>query len=53
LQRHYKTKAAELNFKISILLDASESIARTGSWKFDAITMGLTWSKVIIKNYRY
>jgi PAS domain S-box-containing protein len=41
-----KQKKAELNLiKSNKLLDDSESIAKTGSWKFDATTMGLTWSK--------
>ncbi len=41
-----KQKEAELSLKSSsILLDESESIAKIGSWKFDAIGRELIWSK--------
>jgi PAS domain S-box-containing protein len=41
-----KQKKAELNLVNSNkLLDESERIAKTGSWKFNLITRGLTWSK--------
>lgn len=39
-------KEAELNLiNSNKLLDESESIAKTGSWKFDLITNDLVWSK--------
>ena len=41
-----KEKEAELNLKNSNkLFDESQSIAKTGSWKFDVITQDLVWSK--------
>jgi PAS domain S-box-containing protein len=41
-----KQKEAELNLiKSNALLDESESIAKTGSWKFCVITKDLMWSK--------
>lgn len=41
-----KEKQAELNLLNSNkLLDESQSIAKTGSWKFDLITKDLIWSK--------
>jgi PAS domain S-box-containing protein len=41
-----KEKEAELNLiNSNKLLDESQSIAKTGSWKFDLITKDLIWSK--------
>ena len=41
-----KEKEAQLNLVSSNkLLDESQSIAKTGSWKFDLITKDLIWSK--------
>lgn len=41
-----KEKEAELNLiNSNKLLDESQSIAKTGSWKFDLITNDLIWSK--------
>lgn len=41
-----KEKVAELNLiNSNKLLDESQSIAKTGSWKFDVITKDLVWSK--------
>ena len=41
-----KEKEAELNLiNSNKLLDESQSIAKTGSWKFDLITNDLVWSK--------
>ncbi|EIA07816.1 PAS domain S-box protein [Flavobacterium frigoris] len=41
-----KEKEAELNLiNSNHLLDESQSIAKTGSWKFDLVTKDLIWSK--------
>jgi PAS domain S-box-containing protein len=41
-----KEKEVELSLiNSNKLLDEAETIAKTGSWKFDSTTMGLTWSK--------
>jgi PAS domain S-box-containing protein len=41
-----KQKEVELSLiNSNKLLDEAETIAKTGSWKFDSTTMGLTWSK--------
>ncbi|MGO4816888.1 PAS domain S-box protein [Flavobacterium sp. W22_SRS_FP1] len=41
-----KQKEVELNLiNSNKLLDEAETIAKTGSWKFDSLTRGLAWSK--------
>ncbi len=49
-----KQKEAELNLLNSNkLLDESQSIAKTGSWKFDLITKDLIWSKGNYKIFEF
>ncbi|HEY4619217.1 MAG TPA: PAS domain S-box protein [Flavobacterium sp.] len=49
-----KEKEAEVNLLNSNnLLDESQSIAKTGSWKFDLITKDLIWSKGNYKIFEF
>jgi len=49
-----KEKEAELNLiKNNKLFDESQSIAKTGSWKFDIITQDLVWSKGNYKIFEF
>ncbi|MFV8367214.1 PAS domain S-box protein [Flavobacterium sp. XS1P27] len=49
-----KEKEAELNLiNSNKLLDESQSIAKTGSWKFDLITKDLIWSKGNYKIFEF
>ncbi|MDI1304926.1 MAG: PAS domain S-box protein, partial [bacterium] len=49
-----KEKEIELNLiNSNKLLDESQSIAKTGSWKFDLITKDLVWSKGNYKIFEF